>query len=761
MSLTVSRAFIPPSGGVISINAITPDRMVNPCPVTFEVDISASDFDTSDTYDPVLDVTFANQYEPHRHRLFAFWSFGDTGHWDNVTDEIPAEYSRKDPGLGIRTTHVYTDAAMATAGTSYNVSVLVFEPSSGKVATATTTVTIKHYLLEANRIVLVNNTGDNDFSAFDATETALVNAGWSGTRTNETLASGTFAVSDTAYADHASEHNVVWLLKGNGEAGSPTYDVSLVIPNTSGLDPVFGAYGSGQAKVVNTDDNRVLQLANAGTANSARQLDWLVEGTFDSQTEIPREPGAPGQKGEYLTIVGGGWWLVQQNVTFDKQGSGNGILEIRGTSKVSLCEVNMTDSGSEYAIISGANDPELHVIGCNLLDAPDRLIFTNVMEFTGGTGSFVAGETLTGGTSGATAEIINSYEAGGAGVLYLKAITGTFTASEAVSSASGSATNSPSGGNAIDVNSDVKNSHIRLSNRAKMTIAKSRIFLNRRTSGQYCFKLGNRNNDGSEGHAYFNVLEAAGSIAGFNPVADDFTELKSGILECNICIYTPFTQGIADVSADGVTVRNNACWAPAWSTDVSQGDNTVRPRWLGNIGSKTLSPVWQGAPISFYGNTTICDLTNTQNGVSARFIGINYVVNNFAAHPYPPSDDTPPNLSAANNATYAPNQVINLGTRPAPIDASPSSTDGPRTQNGDLISPKFAGARTYGVYDQTLDLTANNLPSFQLGAGSPTLGEKLGVDPVLDYLGRRRGPKWSTGCAEDDSGFYVTDVATA
>lgn len=750
MGITLKKQFTSPAelnAGPITIVATAAGHGVNPLAVQFDVDLSSASFDVTSEYDPVLDTTFTGPHDPRYNRLDVVWSFGETGRFPLVEDWIPAEYSFKDRGLGLRTSHVFTDAAMTAAGTTYTVRVLVKEPSSGKQATFTTTVTVKNYLYEASKIVCVNNTGDTDFTAFDATEDLLIAEGWTGTRVNVNLAGAQFTEADAAFSAHSPDDNVVWLLKGNGEVGAPEYDVVLNIPDTVGANPIFGAYGSGRAQITRTGRAKMFDL-NSVTSNSCIIRDWVLTGDFDPLTDVPLEKQDIEYSGAYWFEIRPGWWLTMSNCKVDGQGPGVGIWNMGSgtTARLSLCEVEMANAGSEYAFIAGANVGTLDAIGCLFLDPPNRLMKINRMAYTGKTGSLVAGETLTGGTSGATAEILKDEDIGGGeGVVYLKTITGTYQINETLTATSGSATNLPNNTNPLQTsgNSDIRNSHIRLSNVGNLHISKTRMFLARREAGQYNFKLGNGGASGGHGNIYFNVHEGGQSLMGLNPAgSNSFSEYLSFRAQCCVCIGMPYTQAIGSIAGDGCRFENILWWIPAWSTDVSQGDNTLRPRYLLNISTDSTDPAWVGAPVEIEGVTTICDLTSTQNGASLRDIGDNNIANASARtdHPLIP-------FVATDCITHAPNQDTVL-TSASPLQAT-AGVDTVLTALGNPISPLWGGVNEYDVYDQTTDISAKTMPSARLQVSSSALKSNTTPQLTFDYLARRRGPTWSDGAAED------------
>lgn len=118
---------------------------------------------------------------------------------------------------------------------------------------------------------------------------------------------------------------------------------------------------------------------------------------------------------------------------------------IRGLSDGDWSFAQMSSGGSDYIVAVNGADHALHYDGADWQPLHDETIYD--LPYDALTADFEVGETATGGTSGATAEIIAIMPSSAtAGTLKLGAITGTFSDDEAVTSASGAAVaNIPSG----------------------------------------------------------------------------------------------------------------------------------------------------------------------------------------------------------------------------------------------------------------------------------------------------------------------------
>lgn len=110
-------------GGVISI--VVPFRSQTqfaPDTVTFEVDLSEATFDTQGP-------TGAETYDARLHDLIYFWDFDAPRTWQ-APQNIIAAWKNANAARGPKVAHLYT------APGSYSPSVMVYEPASGKVASA-------------------------------------------------------------------------------------------------------------------------------------------------------------------------------------------------------------------------------------------------------------------------------------------------------------------------------------------------------------------------------------------------------------------------------------------------------------------------------------------------------------------------------------------------------------------------------------------------------------------------------------------------
>lgn len=145
-----------PDAGPISIVTERTRFQCAPDTVGFWVDLSASTFDTPAP-------AAADVYDRRFHELEYFWTFGDPGEWSAPIKTLSA-WKNRDFAYGAFVRHMYRAAGVYTA------SVMVVEPSSGKVATASIEVTVADAdtVFTTTKTICVNQIGDSDFSAAPA-----------------------------------------------------------------------------------------------------------------------------------------------------------------------------------------------------------------------------------------------------------------------------------------------------------------------------------------------------------------------------------------------------------------------------------------------------------------------------------------------------------------------------------------------------------------------------------------------------------------
>lgn len=248
------------TGGTITINA---DRTVLQCApdsVRFLVDLSAATFDA-------VGPTGSEVWDARLHDLIYLWDFGDAGNWGapvNVLSDWKARTTAKGPFVA----HMFR-----TAGT-YSVSLTVYEPSTGKLSTTSTSIVVADpdTVYAGAKTLCINPTGDNDFT---------------GKPIGATEANADIITTDAApwtTLKSATEVRRVLLKRGG------TYTVHLVFDGGDYGGLLFGAYGFGPDPVINSVlDNRVLYGNDPGfpAANKDFRVEyWNLQGNFNPTAQL-------------------------------------------------------------------------------------------------------------------------------------------------------------------------------------------------------------------------------------------------------------------------------------------------------------------------------------------------------------------------------------------------------------------------------------------------------------------------------------------
>lgn len=100
---------------------------IAPESIRFEADLSGTTFDTGQAT--------GTEYDPSFHKLDYYWTFGDPGEY-LYTENVRPAWKNRDYGRGKWCAHCYDEPG------TYTVTLFVFEPSSGKFASVSKTVTV-------------------------------------------------------------------------------------------------------------------------------------------------------------------------------------------------------------------------------------------------------------------------------------------------------------------------------------------------------------------------------------------------------------------------------------------------------------------------------------------------------------------------------------------------------------------------------------------------------------------------------------------
>lgn len=348
-----------PDGGIITITPHRTTLMVAPDSVGFMVDLSQSNFDTPAPANALV-------YDRQFHELEYYWTFGDPGEFLAPENVLPAHKNRNF-SYGPFVRHLYR------APGSYTVTLMVVEPSSGKVATTETIVTIAdpNVVFPGNRTILVNAVGDSDFSESPVAGAQTINAA-------EILDSGPVMAAVDAVG--ATTPCRVLIKKGwQGRFGVDIRDWG-----TAGIS--WGSYGATgtppllQQPAGGLNTNRVFGL-QTNTPPPIPRKDFRVydidsAGGFDETTTI-----APGTDAGNFIWGTGAFNYIAHNVRLS--GFGLSTIIIQGGPDfgriLHVDDSRISNMGGQYPIFLGPlNRPDtwtvltgLHIVkGSDALDEP-------------------------------------------------------------------------------------------------------------------------------------------------------------------------------------------------------------------------------------------------------------------------------------------------------------------------------------------------------------------------------------------------------
>ena len=210
-------------GGTITITAGRTPLMCAPDSVRFSVDLSAATFDTAGP-------TGSETYDARMHDLIYLWDFDDPGTYAKLEKNLAAH---RNSGIGKGPIEAHTYKVPGT----YNPSVLVIEPSSGKTATATLsggsaiTVLDPGDVYPGAQTICINPVGDSDFSA-KPTGAQEYN-------------SDTFLTSDDVWTDQMPATLPLRFLFKGGE----TFTSNIAMGYQSEVGFRIDSYGTGKANL--------------------------------------------------------------------------------------------------------------------------------------------------------------------------------------------------------------------------------------------------------------------------------------------------------------------------------------------------------------------------------------------------------------------------------------------------------------------------------------------------------------------------------
>jgi hypothetical protein len=346
--------------------------------VRFGVDLSAANFDTPGPGAGEL-------YDPRLHDLVFLWTTGDSGTWDKPQNVLP-QWRDKSTKRGPWVAHCYT-----TPGT-YTVELTVLEPSSGKIATASTTVVVEDpdTVYAGTKTVCINPPGDTDFTGAPTGSF------------NQTLSGSNVIVNDEWWWNQLQDGTERrYLFKaGAVYADEIGFDYDVETRASPGPHPMYATYGGGTVDLrppSNGINKGRMFSVNAGydgdlnpRINDFRIQNIHASGTFDSRIEVPQDPTAGVKAGalirtnKYLDIVIEGCectGLRSAAFSFYFDGSvPEGVspdnTTIPAHAHVDNCSVD--GYGGQYSgLYTGDNDrvpdSSLAVTGCRFIQHSDAL----------------------------------------------------------------------------------------------------------------------------------------------------------------------------------------------------------------------------------------------------------------------------------------------------------------------------------------------------------------------------------------------------
>lgn len=269
-----------PDGGPISITVGRSTLRCAPDSARFGVDLSNSNFDTPGPGPGEF-------YDPRLHDLIFLWSTGDSGQWNNAQNVLDA-WRDKSTARGPWFAHCYT------APGSYTVELMVIEPSSGKIAQASTVVVVEDpdVVYAGTKTVCINPPGDADFTGAPAGSfqqqlsgtNAIVNDEWWWTQLQDGTDRRYLFKAGATYPD---------------EIG---FDYTVATRASPGPNPMFSVYGTGKVDLVPpvsaVNQGRIFNITGGydgvlnPRVNDFRIQNIRIDGGFDSRVEVSKDSTA-------------------------------------------------------------------------------------------------------------------------------------------------------------------------------------------------------------------------------------------------------------------------------------------------------------------------------------------------------------------------------------------------------------------------------------------------------------------------------------
>lgn len=347
-------------GGPISIDVSRTTLQVAPDSVRFTVDLSAATFDTQGPAE-------GEYYDARLHDLIFLWDFDDatSGDWTAPVNVLPA-WKNRNVAKGPFVAHMYTSHG------TYEPSVMVFEPSSGKVATAQLTgddaIVVKDPDTEypGTRTIVINPVGDTD---------------WTGEPTGaQRVNSDSVTYSDIS--TYVGTDPVRVLFKRGAE-----FDCAMDFRD-SDAELQFGAYGTG--------NRPVLSPITTGTAEEAvfranfnygvfanrpidlRIADLKLQSTYDSTTDDWFDTVGANYHGIYISV---NCDFMISNVVIENMAETQitSILDEATRAHLHVDNTVIHDYGGSYPVYMQPTDhaeSSFAMTGCRITQPGDSVAYT-------------------------------------------------------------------------------------------------------------------------------------------------------------------------------------------------------------------------------------------------------------------------------------------------------------------------------------------------------------------------------------------------
>ena len=343
------------SGGTITIQLQRGHMAVAPDSARFKVDLSGSDFDTAGP-------GVGEHYDARLHELIYLWDFDDPGTWTAPENVLPA-WKNRNVAKGPFVAHMYTQPG------TYNPSVLVIEPSSGKTATASVEVIVA-----------------NPDTVYSGANTICISS--SGNFADAPAGAQNITASGLASTD------AIWIANKGGAAKrwlfrrGEDFDLRVSIGSDSAPGVMFGDYGIGAKPVINGHIQGpdipfdaplfigYYRTADPDIAASVTVCNLDFIGTHNPITTLPTQ-GASGNTNNAI-YTRGPCSLILSNCDFTAFGHVTIAMELVSTDRLLPAHLHMdncslNDFGGQYATYTSKMthaDSSLAYTGCRLAQNP-------------------------------------------------------------------------------------------------------------------------------------------------------------------------------------------------------------------------------------------------------------------------------------------------------------------------------------------------------------------------------------------------------